>query len=605
MSGFVAALRSYSDAGLADSLRKMSRQIEHRGDTICAETFSDRCGAEARYREASGFRVQTAVHKELVLVFDGILFNRKELGAIVNADKAASDAEIVLLGYETFGANWITRLDGSFSLMIADLQVDEVTLARDRFGHRPLYFAQGNSGIWVGSEIKAILAAPGVQRSVNNGALAASIGYGITQGPETLFSDISKCVPGFVFKINVAGNYSASCYFTPEPAPSSTISLDDARKHVWSMLRNSVNSYTTVCPEAGLLLSGGVDSALLACHLADATDRTALAVSFGAADWEDEETAGAKRIAEKVGLNFSRAFVASDADLLDPLRKTIWCLEEPSRFENALALEMTCREASGHCTGLLTGEAADSIFGNQHHHAARRVAQISRLPEFIRATTRTIPANRLPAGQLRSLALYSQYDSIDGYLQCVYANCTDLVPGATQPVAMKYSDVLRDSIGDWSPAAQYTYLNLMEYQHCWLERMEKITSAAALECFQPFQRNEILQYGMNLPDELRVHNGVRKPILRALAADKFGRSFAYDRKKQFAAPMALWLKNSGQLRDAVLQLKNSQSRIRDYLDGEILDKHLTTYEKHGALDGLTSRTIFRMLSFEIWLDLFI
>ncbi|MFV2033239.1 MAG: asparagine synthase-related protein, partial [Gammaproteobacteria bacterium] len=127
---------------------------------------------------------------------------------------------------------------------------------------------------------------------------------------------------------------------------------------------------------------------------------------------------------------------------------------------------------------------------------------------------------------------------------------------------------------------------------------------AGLECFHAFESNEMLQFGLEIPDQIRHSNGIYKPAVRSLAADLFDESVAYREKRQLAAPMQLWLNESSQLRTAVLDLKNRNSRIRAYLDNAAVDNYLETYEKEGAQNERTAVPIFRMLTFEIWLEMF-
>ncbi|MGY8795396.1 MAG: asparagine synthase-related protein [Woeseiales bacterium] len=112
------------------------------------------------------------------------------------------------------------------------------------------------------------------------------------------------------------------------------------------------------------------------------------------------------------------------------------------------------------------------------------------------------------------------------------------------------------------PFNRNTFMTLCEAVHCWIERMEKISAAVGLECLFPFESNDILQFALEMPDELRNLGKTSKPILRSLAADLFDREVAYGEKKQLAAPMSLWLDKSEQLRDAVLNLRTGQPHSR-------------------------------------------
>ena len=368
------------DPDTAAAMRRMSARIAHRGDVESMALFSDRSGVSSRHRAQSGFRVDTHADSRHAAVLDGLVTNLPELRRCVGVANETGVAELMLAGHEKFGDAWFEKLDGSFAAWLVDLRTGEVLLVRDRFGHRPLYFAFARGAVWAASEIKALLAAPGVAGGLNRTALPAAIGYGVTPGPETLFDGIYKCVPGCVFKAFQRGRYESHLYYRP-PAPRIFGgTLEESKARVWSQLQATVASYVKECPGVGVLLSGGVDSGLLACQLAEATGGQAPAISFGAAEWGLEESAEAQKVAEGLGMPFMRAFVRPDDDLAGALRTVISQLEEPTRFENAVALALTYQKVMGSCPAVLTGEGGDSTLGDYSHLKARHLAQVLHQP---------------------------------------------------------------------------------------------------------------------------------------------------------------------------------------------------------------------------------
>jgi len=432
----------------------------------------------------------------------------------------------------------------------------------------------------------------------------------MTPGPQTLFKGIFKCVPGFVFRITGHDDhceYRATDYLTLSINSRLDLGLNEAKEFIMESLRKHVDRYLSACPNLGVLLSGGVDSSLLAHLTAESGNRKNLSISFGATDWSSDESEDASKMAEQLGLEFVRTNTSSDDDLLGSLRKAIRHLEDPTRFENALALELGSRQAAGKCKALMTGEGADYILGEREHAVANRLTKALRMPTFLRAIIGSLPLQAIPLKNLRGLAPYMKWKSVRDYGQRASANCCDLVPGGSndQPPENEIVDMLSGVSADWPVGAQYSFMVLREAGHCWIERMEKISAAAGLECFHPFENNEMFQFGLELPDQLRSLNGIHKPAVRSLAADLFGDEVAYKEKKQLAAPMQLWLNKSEQLRNAVMNLKRPNSQIRSYLDNDVVDQYLDIYESEGAQSETTAVHLFRMLTFEIWLDTFL
>jgi asparagine synthase (glutamine-hydrolysing) len=603
MSGFVAGGRASVDTTTTDVLSQMSDAIAHRGIQRDTLMFPGGFGVITRYRDNCGFQVSCHTSEEFGIVLDGLIFNKDTLGRELGVDQSAGTAGIVLKGYEKYGDSWFARLDGSFALVVFNLVNGKTILVRDRFGHRPLYFALVNGCMWCASEIKALLNAPKFQPSVNRDVLDAAIGYGVTPGPQTLFKNIFKVVPGIVFSIEDGERFDVSPYFRPTAQIRKDLDFENVKEYVFEGLGQNVERYVDACPEVGTFLSGGVDSALLGFFLSRAPGASPLAVSFGASSWKDDESGEANEIANSLGMRFNRTYVSPQDDFLQSIENAIWQLEEPSRFENAIALEMTCRDNSNSCSALMTGEGADAMLGEHQHHFAKRLSQLLLIPKFVRAPIRSIGPNRWRKLGMDAFARYLRFDSIEDYIKESFANCTNLAPGSDGPAAIEYGKMITECV-DLPPAAHFIYVKLLEFSHCWVERMEKIASGSGLECFHPFQRNWLLQLGMELPDQLRVDGGFSKPVLRSLAADQFGKTMAYRSKKQLAAPMALWLDRSDQLRSAVLKLKSPNTRLREYVNNDVLNMYLNTYEDQGISNNQLSRSLFRMLSFEIWLKKF-
>jgi len=265
---------------------------------------------------------------------------------------------------------------------------------------------------------------------------------------------------------------------------------------------------------------------------------------------------------------------------------------------------MMSRDSVGHCKALMTGEGADYIFGDRGHSNARRLANILRVPGMLRALLRSLSLEKLPIRQLQLLARWLEWRSIRDWRQQDMANCIDLVPGLTSPPTNDIVQMLASDMSEMSPEMQYSYMTLREDSHCWVERLEKVTAAAGLECFHAYSSNEMFHFGINLPRELLNDGRVTKPVIRSLATDIFDRSVAHARKKQLAVPFLLWLNESEQLREAVLQLSSPESRMREYLDTTVVDKYLDIYEREGAPDETVAVPLFRMLTFEIWLEMF-
>ena len=150
----------------------------------------------------------------------------------------------------------------------------------------------------------------------------------------------------------------------------------------WDRLVETVGQHCLRCPDSGVLLSGGVDSSLVALAVAQSSCRHASAISIGSPNWKDDETSYARKIASQCGLTCQTIQIDAGDGLLDALVEVIWKLEEPTRFYNAIPLEIASAQNEGRLRGFFTGEGADILFGNPVHENAAWVLRLSRLPTW-------------------------------------------------------------------------------------------------------------------------------------------------------------------------------------------------------------------------------
>ena len=432
MTGFVAGVAISQFNDLAGELKRMSaamsrggsrvRQIDAAGPVSClGMDSSDGCN-----------RIHHSTGAGSTVIFDGFFANLLEIAETLSLDSGSNPADVFQHGIARYGYPWLQHIDGTFAVLVIDAASGEITLARDRFGHRPLYFLLSSDVVWVASEIKALLCAPGYSVALNSDKLHSCISYGFTPGPETLFQNVTKCVPGFAIHVKRDGATRYENFYEPKVESNQKLTFDEGVSTLSQLLANNVRSYQNVCPNAGIMLSGGVDSALLAKLLVEGGEDSPYAISFGDQEWADDESSEARVVAEKLNMRFSVAHLSSADKLLDDLERVVEILEEPTRFENAIALLMMARVARTQCSALMTGEGADYMLGAREHLVISRLMRFLRIPRFMRHAMSALRLQNSSAGRARALGRFLQWHSIRDYFQLNSANCTDLVPGASK-----------------------------------------------------------------------------------------------------------------------------------------------------------------------------
>lgn len=600
MSGFVAAFGEGGD--LPGLVRAMSATIPHRGDEPAIVTSVD-SAVVVRSHHRGVYEAVASTTPDRTVIFDGMLFNEPEILRAAGVDDLT---EAIWNGFQETGSDWFGGLDGSFAIVIQDAATRRTYVARDRFGARPLLLGLVGSRVVLASELKCLLMDPELPRVVDRAVLDEILRIGLNPGPATLLAGVFKALPGHLGVIS-DGRYEPGklfSHYSPEVVEDRT--SEEFEGLLEDSLIRSIGAYRDRGVRMGVHLSSGVDGALLAAYLAELAPDRAHGVSFGASNWPDEESAEAQEVAARLGISFTRALVDEEYDALSDLKNVIWHLEEPTRFENAMALEVAEREVSGEVDVVLTGEGSGTFLGTGFDLHVHSVTRMWRVPAVIRRAVARVLRN-LPSYTADRFARHLPGNSFNDFDRAFYSWVPGLAPAGLPSPTYERIEKLETSLGYLPNLAQYSVLESVAYQHLWIDRMEQTGAAYGLDVVHPFLRNEIVELSVSSPSELKFQRRgkVTKPAVRNLAARRLGREFVDRPKKQLAAPMQLWLRTSEPLRRAVLSLRSTDSRWRAYLDPGPVEAMLDKFEKDEALDRVTARGAHMLVSLEIWIRQFL
>ena len=602
MSGLVAVFLQGPTIDVASVVDKMSTRMKHRGDQ-CQKTSAAEQGnaAVVRYHSQGLFRAEVLSDTQRTIVFDGLLFNEEDLKQRAGTTTLT---EAIWRGYARHGSDWLANLDGSFAVVIHDVRRDIFVAARDPFGHRPLVFALAQGSVLFGSEVKSLLAFPGLTRSLNTETLREVFHFGLVLGPETLIRDIYKVLPGHAAVIRNRSSIDHSMFYRPNTSVDETRTLRDIEEFVETSLSDTMEFYRSKTDRIGVLLSGGIDSVLMAGKLAEG-GAGGHAVSFGATNWAEEESGIAGKIAADLGLPFTRALAGADFDALTYLRSSIWHIEEPTRFQNAMALEVALEASPNSPGAMLTGQGGNGYFGGRNHLIARYFPALKRVPYGLRKSLgKTF--QRLPLGRLQRIGRYLETDSLESFLRRSLDYAPALSGGLPQSRIDRFT-ALEASFGHLDPVATFTLVLKIGIWYPWLERLEQIGSAYGFDMHHPLLRKSVLEYALTTPlrHKFILRGSVEKPALRNIAERMVGTEIAHAAKKQLTVPLPMWLEQSKSLQRAVMDLRDPECRFRKVIDSERADPFLDEFAKSGGTDKLTRQAVFILLSLEIWLELFL
>jgi len=564
--------------------KEISSQIEtivHRGPDEGAVYVSPhgQCGLGIRRLsiiDVAGGRQPLSNESDAVhLVYNGETYNyrslRRELEQLGHRPKTHNDAEVVLHGYEAWGpAGVLPRLRGMAAFALWDDQQQQLFLARDRFGIKPLYYAEHQGRLYFASEIKAILSHPDFPRRVNVAALDTMLTLGFVPGPATMFEGIYRLPPAH-FLIARNGAIQINRYWQIDYQANGHVSENEAAEQLLTLLEEAVRLRLMSEAPLGALLSGGLDSGTLVALIqagldcpdgAGDTPSTVLkaghqlkTVSIGFEHPAYDEAPLARSLAQFIGTeHHSITFTARDFDDYPIVMRH---LEEPQCAATAVPLYrlyQACRQAG--LTVVLTGEGADELLGGYHWHKGDALLRpLLRLPGLLRRMLASAPGPMSTAA--RRVLVRGARDIPGRYRDWLEVGSQDDRPRVLSSevrghLSQNGSDPL---LADWAEKLLGLQTTAPLHHMLWLEtqtrmvdfinfEVDKMSMAHSIEARVPFLDHKLWEYCAGLPAHYKLKGRTAKYLLRLAAKDILPAATRQRRKKGLASPHADWLRST-------------------------------------------------------------
>jgi len=618
MCGIAGYLASEGLDGLTSSLRRMAAAIAHRGPDDegffeAATRAGDRRVGLAHRRLSiidlsTGHQPMTNEDGSVQIVFNGEIYNfqglRDELIACGHSFRTQSDTETIVHGYEEWGPDCVSRFRGMFTFAIWDAKRERLFLARDRYGKKPLFLYEKGGVLLFASEIKAILTFPGVAPQVDRAGLWEYFAYRYVPGPATLFSGISKLMPG-CYAICERGKVTQSRYFLPadrdQRAPSAV--SEDPVGEFLKQLEEAVRIRMISDVPFGAFLSGGIDSSAVVGLMSRHSNLPVKTFSVGFNETAYSELAYARTIAAQFKTDHHELTVSQD-HLIEHLPALVRFRDAPVAEPSDIPIYLLSVEARRTVKMVLTGEGSDEFLGGYPKHVMERyVGAYQRLPGFLRRGLIEPLCRSLPYGFRRvktavaNLGLESRFERLPRWFGALSdAERVRLVtvqpPAASESVAVQF---------DTAPGNSALRNILYFDQSSWLpdnllERGDRMTMAASLEARMPFMDHQLAAFVSALPDDWRVHGRTTKRILREAMRRMLPPAILERPKVGFRVPVNEWFR--GSMRGYLTEhLTGPHSRTRDYYHPQTLklylDEHMSGRQNHEKL-------LWCLLNLEIW-----
>ena len=568
MCGIAGELRFDGNTPDLAALARMNAQQQARGPDS-GGVFAQ--GAQAwghrrlKIMDLSESAQQPMVDPELGLgiVFNGAIYNHPELRRELEAKGyrfySHGDTEVLLKAYHAWGEDFVSRLNGMFAFAIWERDSGRVLLGRDRLGIKPLYYAPIAGGLRFASALPALLAAGGVDTSIDPVALNHYLSFhAVVPAPHTLLAGVRKLAPGTLMRIEPDGRRSERSFWALDyarDAADEARSFEDWTEILLDGLRAAVRRRLVADVPVGALLSGGVDSSLIVGLMAEAGVKELRTYNVGFADVGGEkgnEFEYAEIVAREFGTVHERIFVP-EQELLTRLPEAVAAMNEPMVSHDCIGFYLLSEAVSRHSKVVQSGQGADEVFGGYHWY-----------PKL--AGSADPVADYLAAFRDRDYAEYlatvnPQWHGVDASAAFVAASFN--APGADDPV----EKALRLD----------TTVMLVDDP---VKRVDNMTMAFGLEARVPFLDHALVELAARIPARHKLAHG-GKGVLKE-AARKLIPDAVIDRPKgYFPVPALKYLQ--GPVLERVRDALSSQSARerglfrKDYVDTLLADPsaHIT------------------------------
>jgi asparagine synthase (glutamine-hydrolysing) len=627
---------------LRAAVERMRDTLAHRGPDDQGYWSDDEAGVAFGFRRLAIIDLTPAGHQPMrsasgrfTIAFNGEVFNhhalRAELVSAGHRFRGHSDTEVILAAFEAWGIrSAVPRFVGMFGMAVWDAQQRTLTLVRDRLGIKPVFVYAEPGYIAFGSELKALVAGPWFERTLDVGAVADVLRSLYVPGPGTIWARARKVPPGHLLTIHDAGAPlpEAEAYWSlaevarrglSDPFTGDDADVVDA---VDAQLREAVRLRMEADVPLGALLSGGIDSSLVVALMQEQASSPVRTFSIGFDVAEHDEAAHAAAVAQHLGTDHTLVRMTGQ-DALAQVPAMAELYDEPHADASQLATLLVCQVARRDVTVALSGDGGDEIWGgyNRYRFAAGMAGRALGLPRVARrlvgsglgalspaawdalhaGASRAVPALRRErlAGdklhKLRGMLLAGDAAAAYGTLVDIWPDPDRVVPGAARRRGAVESRVA----ASWPPrledrlllADQQVYLTDDQ-----LVKTDRASMGASLELRVPLLDHRLVELSWRMPWRAKVRDGVSKWALRQSAYRRIPRALLERPKMGFTLPLGDWLR--GPLRDWAEALLAPSALSRDGL----LDPAPIRRDWAAVLEGRDPRALrcWSVLMLQAW-----
>lgn len=635
----IAGLLSANTHDLKGNIEAMTQALYRRGPDSSGVWVDDTNGLALGHRRLAVLDLSAAGHQPMqsdcgryVLVFNGEIYNHLALRRKLEAQQPChwrghSDTETLLAYYRAFGlAQTLTDLNGMFAFAIWDTAVHTLVLARDRFGEKPLYYGWHQGSFLFGSTLAAIRAFSPFQAIIDRVALAQYVRYNYVPSPHSIYQGIAKLPASHYLELELASSERAQpqAYWRIADVACTqaryTGTTDAAVNELEQVLGGAVRQQMIADVPLGALLSGGIDSSLIAALMQQHQAQPINTFTIGFNNRHYDEAQHAKAVAKQLGSYHTQLYL-SPQGALDLIPSLAGVYDEPFADSSQLATILVMQLAKAHVTVALSGDGADEVFGGYNRYLAvpaleRRfggwsassralLAKLLQLfsADVLNAATRPF-VNIIGVAQLGDKAhklapRLAHADSVDKLYQALvsqWQNLEPIVKGAERADAI---NTIGSFTGIDDPVARLMLADSTSYlPDDILVKVDRAAMAVSLETRAPFLDVNVVEWAWALPTSMKIADGQGKHLLRQLLYRHVPEKLVNRPKVGFSVPLDQWLR--GPLRDWAESLLAEQRLERE---GFFYSQPIRmAWQDHITGRASNGYQLWSILMFQAWLE---